>query len=228
MAVEVALQVEVGQVLVSGHRQQRAQRSIGVDGVLVLQVVSLDVLVDRLGDLRARHQGRRGLAEESQQFRRYLSRALENRGGALDLHAILIELDAAAALAGILHLAMHTLLQLLVLGEQHRDGLTQCGEVGGHRLEVIIKGGGRGSDGSHGLHGGRGHNYRGGYLGLHGLGLGGRLRLHRGLRGSRHRGGLRLHGGSRYRGNRGIYLLLCYTLGGLGGGGSNSRHYTGR
>ena len=224
MAVEVALQVEVGQVLVSGHRQQRAQRSIGVDGVLVLQVVSLDVLVDRLGDLRARHQGRRGLAEESQQFRRYLSRALENRGGALDLHAILIELDAAAALAGILHLAMHALLQLLVLGEQHRDGLTQCGEVGGHRLEVIIKGGGRGSDGSHGLHGGRGHNYRG-YLGLHRLRLGGRLRL-RGLRG-RDRGGLRLHGGSRYRG-RGIYLLLCYTLGGLGGGGSNSRHYTGR
>ena len=219
VAIQVALQVEVGQVLVRGDRQQGPQGRIRVDGMLVLQVVRLHVLVHGLGDLGARHQGASGAAEESQQLSGHLSGALKDRRRALDLHTVLIQLDAAAALAGILHLAVHALLQLLDLGQQRGGGLAEGVQVGRHRLEVIIQRGGGHGGYSRRLHGGRGYNDGGYSLGLRGaLGynLLGRLNGDRGNKGG---GGLYRHGG--------INLLLCDTLGGLGGGG-NSRHYTGR
>ena len=212
VAIQVALEIEVGQVLSRGHRQQGAQGAIRVDGVLVLQVVRLHVLVHRLGDLRARHQGARRAAQESQQLSSHLSGALEDRRRALDLYAILVELDAAAALARILHLAVYTLLQLLDLGEQRGGGLAESVQVQGHGLEVVIQGGGGHGGYSRRLHGGRGYNDGGDLdlglghtLGDLGLGDGG--------------GGYR--GYSLYRGS--INILLSDTLSGLRG----SRHYTG-
>ncbi len=217
MAIEVALQVEVGQVLVRGDRQQRPQGCIRVDGMLVLQVVRLHVLVHGLGDLGARHQGASGAAEEGQQLRSHLSGALKDGRGALDLHAVLIQLDTAAALARILHLAVHALLQLLDLGQQRGSGLAEGVQVGRHRLEVIIQRGGGHGGYSRRLHGGRGYNDGG----LHSLG---------GALGDGLLGGLNSDGGN--KGGGGLYrlnLLLGDTLSGLGGGGSNrGRHYTGR
>ena len=218
MAIEVALQVEVGQVLVRGDRQQGPQRRIRVDGMLVLQVVRLHVLVHGLGDLGARHQGARRAAQKGQQLSGHLSGALEDRRRALDLYTVLIQLNTAAALAGILHLTVYTLLQLLDLGEQRGGGLAEGVQVGRHRLEVIIQRGGGHGGYSRSLHGGRSYNDGGYSLGLRGA-LGYNL-LGR-LNGGGHGGG-----GGLYR-HGGINLLLCDTLGGLGGGG-NSRHYTGR
>ena len=110
VAVEVALEVEVGEGLTDGNRKKRAEGAIGLDVMLVLEVVGLDVLVDGLGDLRAAHERRRGLTEEREELGGHLRGALEDGRGTLDLNTILIKLDASAALAGILHLAMYTLL----------------------------------------------------------------------------------------------------------------------
>jgi len=90
VAVEVALEVEVRQRLTLADSEQSAQRSIRLDVVLVLELVRLHVLVNGLGDLRAAHQSASGAGEEGEQLGGDLSRALEDRRGALDLNAILI------------------------------------------------------------------------------------------------------------------------------------------
>ena len=124
VAVEVALEIEVGEGLINTDGEQSTERSIRLDVVLVLQVVGLHVVVHRLGDLGAAHQGAGGAAEERQQFLRHLSRALKDRRGALHLYTVLIHLHAAAALAGILHVTVDTLLQTLQLGLESGESLT--------------------------------------------------------------------------------------------------------
>ena len=90
VAVEVALEVEVSQRLTFTDGEQLAQRSIGLDVVLVLQLVRLYILVHGLGDLRAAHESRGRATEEAEELGGDLSRALEDGRGALDLNAVLI------------------------------------------------------------------------------------------------------------------------------------------
>ena len=224
MAVQVALQVEVGQGLALTDGQKLLQGGIRLDVVLVLQVLLLHVVVHGLGHLGAAHQGAVGLGQELAQLISHLGGALEDAGGARLGVRALLHLGAALALAGILNLAVHTLLQLLHLGEHGGHSLLQGVQVASHGLQVLIQSGGGHHGGSHSghLHGGGAHDSGcSGRLGLRGLGgLGGNL--HRGSNG---------HGGSLLLGN----LLGC-SGGGLGGGsgghlytgsgGSISGHYT--
>lgn len=121
--VEVALEIEVGQLLTLRHAEELLQRRIGLDVVLVLEALLLHVVVDGLGNLRAGHLRALGLAEERAQLLRNLGGALEDGRRALDLHAVLINLGLALALASILDLAVHTLLHTLNLAEQGGDSL---------------------------------------------------------------------------------------------------------
>jgi hypothetical protein len=214
VTVQVALEVEVGQELAVTDGQQLLQGCVGLDVVLVLQVVLLHVVVHALGHLGAAHQGAVGLAQELAQLVSHLGGALEDaQCTRLGVRALL-HLGAALALAGILDLAVHTLLQLLHLVQHGGHGLLQGVQVTSHGLQVLIQSGGGHHGGSHGghLHGGRGHHGGGSRgSGLLGLGLGGLSN-----RGSSHGGS----GGS---------LLLGDLLGCSGslGGGSGAHLYTG-
>jgi len=211
VAVEVLLEVEVREGLAISDREELLERRIGRDRVLVLEVLLLDVHVDRLRDLRARHERALGLREEGAELVRHLDGALEDRGNAgLGLLA-LNGRRAALALAGILDLAVDTLVELLDLREHGRDRLLERREVARHRLEVLVeRRRGRHRRGGNDLNGRRGDNDR----------RSGRLR----------RLGRRrlLDRGGRSRRDRGRNLLLLrsnYLLrDGLGGRGT---HYTG-
>ena len=224
--VQVALEIEVGQrlrieirrSLVIG-RQQLAQLAVGLDLMLVLQVVLLHVVVHALRHLRAAHERALGLLEERAQLLRDDHGALED-GQHTGLRALgaLLGLRAAAALARVLDLAVDTLVQALHLAEEGHHRLAEGVQARRHGLEVLVerrRGASRHHGGGHLLHGGggnhhgRGHGGGGGRrLGLLGLGLGGRRR------GDHH---INYNGGG---------LLLGYTLGGgLHGGGGT--HYTG-
>ena len=194
--VEVALEVEVRELLALRDAEELLERGIRLDVVLVLEAVVLHVDVHRLRNLRARHQGAVALAEEVAELIRDLRGALEDRGGTLYLDAVLVDLNAALALASILDLAVDTLLELLHLRDHGRGGLTERGEVGHHGLEVLIKGRGRGNRAS--SLGGRRRDRRNDNrrsdrrLGLHGLLrddlLGSRLSNHNNRGRSRNRG----------------------------------------
>ncbi len=154
MLVEVALEIEVGQLLTLRDAEELLERGIGLDVVLVLEALLLHVVVDGLGDLRAGHLGALGLAEEVAELIGNLGGALKDGGGALDLIAVLINLRLALALASILNLAVDALLQALNLAEESSDGLAHGGEVASHGLDVLIKRG-RGGRNRGGLGGGR-------------------------------------------------------------------------
>jgi hypothetical protein len=175
--VEVALQVEVRQLLALGHAQKLLQRGIRLDVVLVLQVVLLHVVVHGLGDLRAGHQGAVALAEEVAEVVGDGRRALKDGGRTLDLNTVLVRLHPSLALASILDLAVDTLLQALDLAQEGGDRLTHRREVASHRLDVLLQRRRRRSGGRRlsGRRGHRGDNDRGGHdrrdLGLRGLRL---------------------------------------------------------
>jgi hypothetical protein len=181
--VEVSLEVEVGELFAFRDAEELLEGCIRLDVMLGLQVLLLDVVVHCLGDLRAGHEGTIGLAEEVAELVGDGSWALEDGRSALDLNAVLISLDATLSLSRILDLSVDTLLESLDLAEEGGDSLTHGGEVASHRLDVLLKCGGRGRCGR-GLGGrgrDRGHNDRGrgcddrgddlglGSLGLHDL-----------------------------------------------------------
>ncbi len=223
MAVQVALQREVGQRLTLRDRQQLLQRRVRVDVVLVTQVLLLDVVIHAPSNLAAAHQSTSGLAQELAQLIRDLHRALEDAGLAgLRLATLRGRSAAALALAGILDLTVHTLLQALNLAQQSRDSLLQSVQVARDNLDVLIQsGGGARSRSGRGLHrGARNHDGC----------RGGRRRGSRSLLGSRLLRGSRLDGGGRRRNSgrrdgRGSLLLRNLLGGGLGGGGGRA-HYT--
>jgi len=64
VAVEVALEVEVGELLRLRHLEELAERAIRSDIMLVLEVLLLDVVVDLLRDVGAADQGALGVTEE--------------------------------------------------------------------------------------------------------------------------------------------------------------------
>ena len=224
MAVQVALEVEVGQHVRVRNAQQSLQLRVGLDGVLVLQVLLLHVGRNGLGDVGAALLRARGAAEERAQLigegRRELEdgRLAGHNGLALDRLLLL-----TLALVSLLLQTGHTLLQTLQLGNKGANRLANRVGLGEHGLHVVLDRGDAGVTALHGgrLHGGyrgyRGRNYGGSYRGrrlLGGkLGLGGRGR---GLR--RNYGGS--HNGRRGRGGR---LLRNRLLGGR----SRGVHYTG-
>ena len=139
VAVEVLLEVEVRQGLTLADGEELLERGIGLDVVLVLEALLLNIVVHRLRDLRAREKRLLGLAEEGKELLRDLRGALEDRG---DTGLDLLTLDrrrAALALAGILDLTVDTFIELLDLGEHRRDRLLERVEVERHRLEVLIE-----------------------------------------------------------------------------------------
>ena len=218
VAVKILLEVEIRERLTLADREELLERGIGRDGVLVLEALLLHVAVDRLRDLRARHERRRRLAEEEAQLVRDLRGALEDREGAGLGLLTLRKRRTALALASILDLAVDTLVELLDLGEHRRDRLLERVEVERHRLEVLIerrRGAGRGGNGRR-LNGRRGDDNGRGRRGR-------RRRLLGRLLGRLGHRGRRRNNGRRNGGN----LLLRNNLlrgGGLGGGGV---HYTG-
>jgi hypothetical protein len=137
--VEVALQVKVRELLALRDAEELLERGIRLDVVLVLEVLLLDVVVDRLRDLRAAHEGALALAEEVAELLRDLRGALEDGRGALDLNAVLVRLDAALTLARILDLAVDTLLEALDQGDNRRRRLAERRELGGDSLHVLIQ-----------------------------------------------------------------------------------------
>ena len=228
MAVQVALEVEVGEGVAIGDRQKRLERGIRGDVVLVLQVLLLDVVVHPLRHLRAAHQSPHGLHEELAQLGRHLHGALKDgKHTGLGLRALhLLGLGPAAALARILDLLVYTLVQLLHVGHERRQQLTRRVQASRHGLQVSLERG-RGAScrrGGRRLLNGGGRHYHGGRRRRRsGRRLRGLLLL--GLRLGRSRG----NSGRRRYGCRRSDLLLLRDLGGGGGrlgdrGGSG--HYT--
>ena len=123
MSVQVALQVEVGELVSISDGQELLQCSVRLDVVLVLQTLFLDVVVDGLGDFTAAHQSAVGLAQELAEFISDLGGALEDAGSARLCISTLFDLAATLALASILDLTVNTLLELLDLREHGGDSL---------------------------------------------------------------------------------------------------------
>ena len=139
MLVEVALQVEVRERLRLRDGQQLTERRIRLDVVLVLQALLLDVRRDRLRDVGAGHLAALRLAEEAAEVITQLRGDLEDAEASRLRRAVLIELRrrAALALAGILDLTSHTLLELLQLGVQRGDRLTETIQAADHATDLI-------------------------------------------------------------------------------------------
>ena len=126
--VEVALEVEVREALRVSNAKELLERGIRLDVVLVLEALLLDVGGDRLGDIGAAHLAALRLAEEDAEVIAELGGNLEDAEAGRLRNTVLIELRGGAtlALAGILDLTGYTLLELLELGVQGGDGLTEA------------------------------------------------------------------------------------------------------
>ena len=208
MGVEVALEVEVREVVRIRQAQQLLERGIRLDVVLVLQVLLLHVVVDLLRDVGAADQRARGVTEELVQLIRDLRGDLEDARATRLGTLLALGTDATLAATGILDLTVDTLVQTLDLRDHGADRLTERRERGQNTLEVLIQRRGRGSRlrGRRSNRGsrarGRGSRNRGhrGNRGRHNSRLGrrrlaarldllGRRRNYRGRRGNNNRGG---------------------------------------
>jgi len=110
MLVEVLLEIEVGELLSLRHLEELAERSIGLDVVLDLEVVGLDIVVELLGHIGARDEGASGLAEEAAELISDLGGDLED-GRATGLGTFFTFLgNTALAATSILDLTVHTLV----------------------------------------------------------------------------------------------------------------------
>jgi len=140
VVVEVALEVEVRELVALRDGKELLERRIRRDGVLVLEVILLYVVVDTLRYLRARDKRALGKAEERAELIRDLYGALEDgeRAGLVTLGAIL-DLRTALALAGILDLTVHTLVKALDVGKKGDNRLTNRVKVVRDGLEVLIE-----------------------------------------------------------------------------------------
>ena len=211
VGIEVALEVEVREVVRIGEAEELLERRIRLDVVLVLEVLLLHVVVDLTRHVGAGDEGALGLAKEHAELISDLRGDLEDRGTA-GLGALLaLSLDAAAALARILDLAVDTLLQLLDLSDHCGDNLTETREATENDLEIVIEAGGRRLSGDlSGSSYDRRSNNRGSHRDRGSLSLGrllGNLLLSDRCSGCRRRNG---RGDNRYR--RRSNLLLGNTL----------------
>ena len=168
MTVEVTLEVEVGQLLRLRHLQELAERAIRRDVVLVLQVLLLDVVVDLLCDVGAADQGALGVTEEHAELVRHLRGDLEDARATRLGTLLTLGTDATLTLAGILDLAVDTLVQTLDLRDHQAHRLAERREGREDALEVLIERRRRGLSDGRGRRNrcsdNRGHNRRGSLL----------------------------------------------------------------
>jgi hypothetical protein len=218
VATQILLQVQNRQVVSLAQREQLAQRRIGLDGLLLHQVVGLSVGHDTLGDRRAADLSSLGVAQERAQLVRDLDRLGEDAGlglRTLDLGAgpLTAAIGALGQAGGLLLDGLESRcsrrgcgLQVIQVLLQRRDGLLEGG------TEILLGSRGRRGD----LHNGRGGNHRGCDLSLDDL-----------LSGLGHNGGG--HNGGGYGGSLGLRGLLGGLRGGahrVSGGGSRCGHGT--
>jgi hypothetical protein len=227
VTVEVALEVEVSELLTFRDLEEFLKGGIGLDVVLILEALFFDVVVDLLGDIGAGDEGASRVAEELAEFISNLGGDLED--GRTTLHGLFtIFGDTAFALAGILDFTVDTLIKALDLSDHRRHGLAESGEGSENGFEVLIKSGGRGSRRIRRDRGGSGRSRGGNRNRRRSGGRGGGSSsgflgdtLGRSLSGSSNRG--RSRGGYRGRSSS-IFSLLgdTFTL----GGSSSGVHHT--
>jgi hypothetical protein len=221
VSIEVALEVEVGEVVSVREAEQLLEGSIRLDVMLILEGVLLDVLVDLTGHVGARDEGTLGLTEEGAELISDLGRDLKD--GRTTLGALFaFSLYAAAALASILDFTVDTLFKLLDLSDHGGNDFTETREASEHALHVFIKGGGRSLRGS-GIRGRSRDN--GGSSGYRGRSSGGSDFLGSLLGLSSSRSGYNRSNGGRSSGDRGIVGFLGDTLLGRGRGGGGGIHH---
>ena len=179
MAAQVLLEVQDGQRITLVQRQQLAQGGIGLDRLLVHEVVGARIRHHTLGHGRAAHLSVLGLTQEGAQLRGDLHRLSEDAGlGLGTLNGLHLALAAAI---GLLDHATGLLLNHLERGGGRAEGGLEGGELIVEISDSLLQ---RGTDvllsGGGGLSG-RGRHDRGGHrrgshdrdsrLGLRGLGL---------------------------------------------------------
>jgi hypothetical protein len=217
VTAQVLLEVEDGQVVRLRESQELAQRGIGLDGLLIHQVVGLGVGHDTLGHLRARERGTLGLTQEGAELIRHLHGLREDAVsgvGTSSLGGLVLATLALGLLGDARGLLLDGLAEggnLRVQGLEGGNLLVQLGDrlVEG-RDDVILSG-------SHLRSGGGSSNRCSNRRGLNGgCSLGGLL-AHLGL-----------HNGRGSGGNRGNGLGLCGgLLGRLSGSGGHLRAHFG-
>lgn len=115
MTVEVTLEVEVRELVRLRYLEELAERSIRLDVVLLLEALLLDVVVDLLRHIRTADQRAIRVTEELVELIRDLRGDLED-GRATRLRRLLtLGANATLALAGILDLTVHALVEALDL-----------------------------------------------------------------------------------------------------------------
>jgi hypothetical protein len=129
VAAQVLLQVQDSQVIRLRQSQELAQRGIGLDGLLVHQVVGLGVRHDALRHLRTGERGALGLAQEGAELIRNLHRLGEDAVSGVGI-ASLRRLVLATLALGLLDDASGLLLDSLA----QRGNLRVQGLEGGNLL----------------------------------------------------------------------------------------------
>jgi len=204
--LEVALEVEDGDLLRLRYGKKLAESGVREDVLLVVETVLLDVVHDATGDIRAAHLRALGLAKEDAERIRNLLGLREDRGLLGDRVTRLVKngRPRAAAATSLLNLASKALLKLLHVGKDGAERVAELihlGDLGvelSYKVELSLRLSCRSSRYRGGYNGRGSYRYRGGRCSLAatrgGGGRGGgnsgdRLRLCggslRGLRGSR-------------------------------------------
>ena len=136
--VQVLLEVEVRERLTLRHAEKLLEGSIRLDVVLVLEALLLDVGRHGLRDVGAAHLAALRLGEERAQVVTELGGDLKDGQTRRLGRTVLVQLRRTAlALASILDLTGHTLLQLLELGVERGDRLTEAVQRTDHAADLI-------------------------------------------------------------------------------------------
>jgi len=128
--IQVLLEVEVGQLVTLLQAKKLQQLGIGVDVMLVLQVVLLHVVRDELGDIGAALLAARRAAQEGAELRADVGGDLEDaHTNRLALLALNRGLATATLVSHLLGLGRN-LLQTLGLRDQLRESLAKSQKTG--------------------------------------------------------------------------------------------------
>jgi hypothetical protein len=220
VSIEVALEIEVGEVVSIAQAEEFLEGGIRLDVVLVLETLFLDVVVDFTSYVGAGDESTLRLTEENAEFISDLGRDFED--GRTTLGALFtFSLYATTALAGILEFTVNTLFELLDFSDHGGSSFTEAREASEDGLHIFIKSGGRSISDRGGISNRSRSGYnRGDDSGSSGSLLGGLLRFSSGNNRSSYNRGDR-------SGDRGGFVsLLGYTLLGRSRSGGGRVHYT--
>jgi hypothetical protein len=135
VGLEVALEVEDLELILLSDGEELAERSIGLDHLLLHEALLLGIGAHGSGDLAAAHESALGLAEEHAESIADVAGLGEDAVLLGLLSATLHSLAVAAALAGLLELTGDALLELLHL----REDLTKGGAELVHLLDEAVE-----------------------------------------------------------------------------------------